>query len=111
MIYTITLNPSIDRTLYLQKLNIGEINRAETSRIDLAGKGVNVSLALRALGMPSVTMGLAGGVTGQILVQGLSDLGMECDFISSQGQTRSNITLVDRVNHITTKVNEAGPEV
>ncbi|MHB1354648.1 MAG: 1-phosphofructokinase [Anaerolineae bacterium] len=111
MIYTITLNPSIDRTLYLERLDIGEVNRAETSRIDLAGKGVNVSLALRALGLPSVIMGLAGGVTGQILVQGLTDQGLACDFVSVGGETRSNITLIEREKHVTTKLNEPGPVV
>jgi 1-phosphofructokinase len=111
MIYTITLNPSIDRTLYLEKLNIGEVNRAEASRIDLAGKGVNVSIALRALGLPSVIMGLAGGMMGQVLVQGLTERGLICDFIPIGGETRSNITVVDRENHVTTKLNEPGPVV
>lgn len=111
MIYTITLNPSIDRTLYFNKLYIGEINRAEASRIDLAGKGVNVSIALRALGLPSVIMGLAGGVMGQILVQGLTERGLMCNFIPVNGETRSNITLVDRESHVTTKLNEPGPVV
>lgn len=111
MIYTVTLNPSIDRTLCLERLETGEVNRVETSRIDLAGKGVNVSLALRALGLPSVIMGLAGGVTGQILVQGLTDQGLACDFVSVGGETRSNITLIEREKHITTKLNEPGPIV
>lgn len=111
MIYTITLNPSIDRTLYLEKLNIGEVNRAEASRIDLAGKGVNVSIALCTLGLPSVIMGLAGGMMGQVLVQGLTERGLICDFIPVNGETRSNITIIDRENHVTTKLNEPGPVI
>jgi 1-phosphofructokinase len=111
MIYTITLNPSIDRTLYLEKLNIGEVNRAEESRIDLAGKGVNVSLALNALGLPSIIMGLAGGVLGQTLVHGLTERGLECDFIPVKGEMRSNITLIELESRITTKLNEPGPVV
>jgi 1-phosphofructokinase len=111
MIYTVTLNPSIDRTLYVEKLNIGEVNRAEASRIDLAGKGVNVSRALQVLGLPSVVMGLTGGVTGQILVQGLTESGMTCDFIPIGGETRSNVALIDNESHVTTKLNEPGPVV
>jgi 1-phosphofructokinase len=111
MIYTITLNPTIDRTLYLEKLNIGEVNRAVSSQLDLAGKGVNVSTTLRNLGLTSVILGFAGGVTGQMLVQGLRERGLTCDFIGVSGETRSNVTLVDLESHVTTKLNELGPIV
>jgi 1-phosphofructokinase len=111
MIYTVTLNPSIDRTLHLQGLRVGELNRAESATIDLAGKGVNVSVALGALGLESVLLGFAGGATGRYLVEGLRDQGYTCAFRRVEGETRSNLTVVDDASRQVTKLNEPGPTV
>jgi 1-phosphofructokinase family hexose kinase len=112
MIYTITLNPSIDRTLHYPQLVLGTVNRASWTRTDLSGKGVNVSVALRQLGIPSVLMGFCAGVSGRVLVEGLEAQGFVCDFVEiSDGETRSNITVIDRASGMTTKLNEAGPQV
>ena len=61
MIYTVTLNPTIDRTMHFPRLAIGELNRATSSRIDLSGKGVNVSVALRIFGVETTLLGIVGG--------------------------------------------------
>jgi len=111
MIYTVTLNPSVDRTLHLPGLRIGELNRAKSATIDLAGKGVNVSVALRALGIDSVLLGFAGGATGRYLVDGLRDRGYTCAFHEVEGETRSNLTVVDDGSGQVTKLNEPGPTV
>lgn len=111
MIYTITLNPSLDRTLRYPRLRIGELNRASYARIDLSGKGVNVSLALRQFGLESVAMGLAGGVSGRVLIEGLQAQGLACDFAPVSGEIRSNITVIDESTGVTTKLNEPGPMV
>jgi 1-phosphofructokinase family hexose kinase len=111
MIYTVTLNPTIDRTMHLDALRVGELNRATRSRIDLSGKGVNVSVALRRFGVDSVMVGFAGGIAGRLLVDGLRDAGHTCAFRTVSGETRSNLTVIDTGRGITTKLNEPGPTV
>ena len=72
MIYTVTLNPALDRTLTVPSLRLGEVNRARAVRLDLSGKGINVSRALRLLGVPSRTIAFLGGGTGRAIRDGLA---------------------------------------
>ncbi|MCS7220222.1 MAG: 1-phosphofructokinase [Anaerolineae bacterium] len=109
MIVTVTLNPSLDKTLRVTRLNRGELNRAQVVRMDVGGKGFNVSRALLALGMPSLAIGVMAGGTGQALAHGLTALGIEADLIWVEGETRSNITLLEADNGVYTKINEPGP--
>ncbi|NLD71317.1 MAG: 1-phosphofructokinase [Chloroflexi bacterium] len=111
MIYTVTLNPSLDRTLTFPGLRVGELNRATSSRVDLSGKGVNVSMALRHFGLRSVMTGFVAGHSGRVFVEGLTQAGYLCDFTEVQGETRSNITVIDEDTGVTTKLNEPGPTV
>ncbi len=111
MIYTLTLNPTLDRTLVFEELVVGELNRAYESRLDLSGKGVNVSMALREWGHESVIMGFAAGRFGKILETGLGEEGFECAFVHVSGETRSNVTVIDASRNQTTKLNEPGPTV
>ena len=111
MIYTVTLNPTIDRTMHFPRLAVGELNRAIASRTDLSGKGVNVSVALRRFGLDSVMLGFAAGVYGQVLESGLRAQGYRCDFAVVPGETRSNITVIDQATGVTTKLNEPGPTI
>jgi len=111
MIYTVTLNPTIDRTMHFPRLAIGELNRASSSRIDLSGKGVNVSVALRIFGVQTVLLGISAGVFGRMLVDGLRAQGFECHFYDVDGETRSNVTVIDDATSVTTKLNEPGPTV
>lgn len=111
MIYTVTLNPSLDRTLHFERVVPGAVNRATATRLDLSGKGVNVSLALHELGVPSVMTGFAAGVFGRILVEGLSAQGCQCAFLPVAGETRSNITVIEAATGVGTKLNEPGPAV
>jgi len=111
MIYTITLNPTIDRTMHFPRLAVGELNRAVSSRTDLSGKGVNVTIALSRLGLESVMLGFSAGAYGRVLEQGLVDMGYTCDFVEVPGETRSNVTVIDDATGITTKLNEAGPQI
>jgi 1-phosphofructokinase family hexose kinase len=111
MIYTVTLNPTIDRTLHYARLIVGELNRATSSRMDLSGKGVNVSMGLRVFGLASVLLGIGAGASGRILVEGLRAQGYICDFTEVAGETRSNITVIDDATGVTTKLNEPGPTV
>ncbi len=111
MIYTVTLNPSLDRTLHFDRLELGAVNRATATRLDWSGKGVNVSLALHELGARSEMTGWVAGAFGRLLVQGLEALGLICAFVEVVGETRSNITVIDAASDAGTKLNEPGPTV
>ena len=111
MIYSLTLNPALDRELTVPRIRINEVLRAETVRVDCGGKGLNVSRALAALGQPSIAMGFIGGDTGSRLERELAAAGVESDFVKVGGETRTNVCIVaaDSGQHI--KVNEPGPTV
>lgn len=111
MIYTLTLNPALDRELTVSEIEFDTVLRAEILRLDYGGKGFNVSRMLSALGLDSIALGFIGGPTGQIIINGLARLGIRIDFIPITGETRSNISIVSKTqtNHI--KVNEAGPVI
>ncbi len=109
MIYTVTLNPALDRELSVPTLAFDTVLRASAGRIDVGGKGFNVSRMLAALGAESVALGFAGGRTGEALCDGLAALGIATDFVWIAGETRTNISVVDGARHL--KVNEPGPAV
>jgi len=111
MIFTVTLNPSLDRTLSVPELNPGAIHRARLVREDLGGKGVNVSRSLRALGIPSRILGFAGGWSGEALRAGLRAEGFGVSFLEIGAEIRQNITLLDEGSGQYTKINELGPEI
>lgn len=95
MIVTITLNPAIDRTLILSDaLQPGEVNVVSESYVEIGGKGINVSRAIRALGGQSAAIGFAAGANGRILKEGLMSCGIHHDFIDVPGETRVNIQVV-----------------
>jgi 1-phosphofructokinase family hexose kinase len=109
MIYTLTLNPALDRELTVSKIVFDDVLRANILRVDYGGKGFNVSRALKALGAESVALGFVGGRTGQRISDGLYKLGICTDFIEVDGETRTNFSIISesQPNHI--KVNEPGP--
>ncbi|MBN1581248.1 MAG: 1-phosphofructokinase family hexose kinase [Anaerolineae bacterium] len=111
MIITVSLNPSLDRTLAVPRLNLGELNRAKLLRLDLAGKGMNVSRALRALEIESKIVGFVGGRTGEALQEGLIAEGFDVRFVTVHEETRQNITLLDESCGLYTKINEPGAAV
>ncbi len=111
MIYTVSLNPSLDRTLCVPRLRLGELNRAQVLRQDLAGKGMNVSRALQALGIDSAIVGFVGGAVGRKLRQGLIEAGFAVYLIEVVEESRQNITLLDRSTGEYTKINEPGAGV
>jgi 1-phosphofructokinase len=110
-IVTVTLNPTLDRTLSVPRLQPGEVHRAQVVREDLGGKGINVSRALRALGIRSKIVGFMGGMTGQAMTDGLAAAGFDVHFVEVEGETRRNITLLDEARDQYTKINEPGPMI
>jgi 1-phosphofructokinase len=108
MIVTVTLNPSLDRAVEVERLVRGEVIRATSARLDPGGKGVNVSRALLANGVPSCAVLPCGGDEGLQLVGLLRMEGVDVRVVPIAGRTRSNITLAEPDGTVT-KVNEPGP--
>jgi len=109
MIITLTLNPAIDHTVVVDEFAPGDTNRARESRTDVGGKGINVSRVLKELGSDSLAMGFVSGGLGRFIESSLNSLGIADDFIHTPGQTRTNITIVEKRREVTTTINEAGP--
>ena len=111
MIYTVTLNPALDKTVEIPMFAIDKVNRVTALRTDPGGKGINVSKVIAALGGESVAMGILGGNTGRMIGEKLADMGLSCDFVTVPGETRTNLKIVDPENGCFTDVNETGCEV
>lgn len=107
MIVTVTLNPSLDRTLELDGLERGSVLRTSTPTLEAGGKGVNVTRALTANGIPSVAVLPVGGGEGSELTALLEAEGVATRLVPVAGRTRSNITLAEPDGTVT-KLNEPG---
>ena len=95
MIVTVTMNPAIDKTVDITRLEKGDLNRIKRVEMDAGGKGVNVSKTIRALGGDSIATGFIGGNSGIIIKNVLSELGITTDFVMVEGETRTNLKVVE----------------
>ena len=111
MIVTITLTPALDKTVTLPGFAVDKVNRVQSMRLDAGGKGINVSKVLKALGTDSVACGILGGGTGRFIQNSLTEAGIACDFAQVPQDTRTNLKVIDPVNHTNTDINEAGAPV
>ena len=110
MIITVTLNPAVDKTVTVEKLCPGELNKVCSSREDAGGKGINVSKTIQSLGGKSIATGFLGGLPGDGIARTLKELEIEADFVQIGGQTRTNLKIAD-ADGCVTEVNEPGPVV
>jgi 1-phosphofructokinase len=110
VIVTLTLNPSVDRTVEVDTIARGEVMRAHSVRVDPGGKGINVSRALAAHNLPTRAVVTVGGAEGEHLVALLRNTGIEIVPVPIHGAIRSNITVVEP-DGTTTKFNEPGAEL
>ncbi len=109
MIYTVTFNPAIDYVVHMDSFMKGDINRAKREDVYFGGKGINVSLMLKELGIPSVAMGFAAGFTGSAIMGGLKNNGVETDFIElDEGCSRINVKVKAEEE---TAINGQGPMI
>lgn len=109
MIYTITLNPSLDYILDVTDFRLGAVNRTHREYITCGGKGINVSIILQRLRCDCVAMGFAAGFTGDALLSLLQTQGCAADFVRlPDGLTRINVKLSSRQE---TEINASGPDI
>lgn len=111
MIITVTLNAAIDRTMAVPNFRQGHRHRSVESRTVAGGKGVNVARALALLGKPVIATGLAGGPTGQRLVEELTEESILHDLTPIGAESRINLAVIDPTSGEQTEINERGPEV
>ena len=111
MIYTVTLNPALDKTVEIPSLTVDSVNRITAMRTDPGGKGINVSKVIDKLGGKSIATGILGGDTGRAIQSALEAMGLETDFRFVDGETRTNLKIIDPVNHTNTDINEPGVTV
>ncbi|MCX7950553.1 MAG: 1-phosphofructokinase [Clostridiales bacterium] len=110
MIYTITLNPAIDKTIILDSLKKGQVNRSIYSRDDAGGKGINVAKVIKNLGYDVCAMGLIGEENKEDIYKKLEKGKIKYEFIEVDGETRTNIKIVEKEAGIFTDINQAGFE-
>ena len=109
MIYTVTLNPSIDYVINLEHLNTGHVNRVNSEHVYPGGKGINVSRILKTLGHDNVATGFVSNFTGDFITNSLSDLNIKSDFIKlDNGFTRINVKIKSDEE---TEINGGGPHI
>lgn len=111
MIYTLTLNPALDRALEINRLDEDDVNRVVSERHYAAGKGIDVSRVIQELGGQSVAMGLVGGFDGYQVEGLLINAGVMTDFTMIGGETRTNIILKEISTGRQFMISAAGPEI
>lgn len=109
MIYTVTFNPALDYIVHTDHLSMGNINKISREQIFAGGKGINVSIVLKNLGIDSIATGFIAGFTGNEIDRQLKERGIRTQFIRlSSGTSRINIKLKSEFE---TEINGQGPEV
>ena len=109
MIYTVTLNPSLDYIVSVNGFALGKTNRTAAEQMLPGGKGINVSTVLQNLGFETTALGFTAGFVGEEIERRLKEMGLTCDFIRIEGGcSRINVKLKD---HDGTEINGMGPVI
>lgn len=109
MVYTVTFNPAIDYVIHMETMKIGATNRSRREELYFGGKGINVSIVLKELGIASVALGFIAGFTGEAIEQGLADMGITTDFVRlGKGNSRINVKVKAGEE---TELNCQGPDI
>jgi 1-phosphofructokinase len=108
MIYTVTLNPSLDYIVEVEELTLGDLNRTKNETKFPGGKGINVSRLLKRMGVPSKALGFVGGFTGLYIKNYLNNEDIETKFVEVLEDTRINVKLKSNSE---TEVNAKGPTI
>lgn len=102
------MNPAIDKTIFLDSLKKGEVNRIKKSIKDVGGKGINVSKVLKVLGKESIVLGFLGRDNKKCFIDFLEDVKIEHDFIIVDGESRTNLKIIELDCDIHTDINDIG---
>lgn len=109
MINTITLNPSLDYVVKVDNFKADALNRINSEQIYAGGKGINVSIVLKNLGVDNTALGYVAGFTGDEILRQIKDHNVDCDFVKLEsGMSRINVKLKSDGE---TEINGAGPDI
>lgn len=109
MIYTVTFNPAIDYVVHADAMQVGMVNRARGEEIYYGGKGINVSIVLKELGVASRALGFVAGFTGEAIEKGVQEKGITTDFVHlKEGFSRINVKIKSGAE---TELNGQGPAI
>ena len=115
MIYTVTFNPAIDYIAKVNNLEKNEINRAISEKILAGGKGINVAIVLKNLGIESIALGFIAGFTGQEIKRRVEEFGIKTDFVDIPDKfSRINVKLQSKIDGKVveeTAINGEGPKI
>ncbi len=111
MISTVTCNPSVDKTLYVPKIDVHDTNRITKVEVDAGGKGVNCSRMLKELGSMTTAVTFLGGKTGEFVKHTLRNEGIDFQFVETATPTRTCIAIEEVENNPPTTFNEKGGPV
>lgn len=112
MIYTVTLNPSLDYVVEAERFLAGALNRLSEELVLPGGKGNNVSMVLKNLGVESTALGFTAGFTGHQIETMLRERGIRTDFILlPEGNSRINMKIFSREDGAETEINGCGPKI
>ena len=109
MIYTVTFNPSLDYIVSVNNFQLGMTNRTATEMMLPGGKGINVSIVLKNLGLENTALGFVAGFTGDEIQRQVEEIGVNARFIPvDEGISRINLKLQ---NIEGTEINGQGPAI
>lgn len=109
MIYTITFNPSLDYVMSVDNLSIGRVNRTDYEKIYPGGKGINISIMLKNLGIDNEALGFIAGFTGEQIEKELTLHGCSTNFVKlNSGLSRINVKIKSNEE---SEINGKGPEI
>ena len=109
MIKTITLSPSLDYIVDVDSFKEGIVNRSNHEEIFAGGKGINVSIVLKNLGIDNEALGYIAGFTGDEISKRLSEFGVHCNFVKlHEGMSRINVKLRSDKE---SEINGQGPKI
>lgn len=111
MIYTITLNPALDRTLWIERIRDDVSNRILEEHSFAGGKSIDVSKVLKNFGVDNIALGFVGGFAGRELEGRLLNEGIQTDFVRVSGETRTNIIIHEKETGRQLSFNARGPEI
>lgn len=109
MVYTITCNPSLDYGVTVENFQMGHTNRTVTEQMNVGGKGINVSIVLKHLGIPTKILGFTAGFIGREIEKRIKEQEIEAEWIRlPQGDSRINVKLLSKEG---TEINGQGPAI
>ena len=111
MLVTVTLNTTIDRSLEVPNFEVGKTLQARAIARSLSGKGVNVSRCLSDLGLSSTVTGFVGRLQEGLYEASVKGTHISLDFVTVEGQTRTNTTIIDPQRKTETHLREEGFKV